>query len=330
MKRCALSTLSKAALGIMFLVTSIFSQEAKCDLAKLRLTELRGKLLEKFKLNDYDQAYKIATEMVEVGETNCAANEDILLMLNMNVAQIQINRKKLDEAQRIYDQKLELAERVYGANSADFQKYTEDLLKLSVRTVGIEKYESYALKLLDAKKKRFGDNSVEFLNEMTRMARLYAAWKKYDIAEGYFSQAMDVADKLPLELASAKGKAINRYRVFLITRYGETEGLAKGEALMLQRYPDFPGQEGVLNGSSYSLPRPAFASAARNIRASGEVLVSITIDENGRVTAATATSGHPLLRGSAEIAARSAKFLPTYLKGKPVKVSGVITYRFND
>jgi len=39
-------------------------------------------------------------------------------------------------------------------------------------------------------------------------------------------------------------------------------------------------------------------------------------------------SGHPLLRGAAEQAARGARFSPTLLSGQPVKVSGVITYNF--
>jgi hypothetical protein len=43
---------------------------------------------------------------------------------------------------------------------------------------------------------------------------------------------------------------------------------------------------------------------------------------------ANAISGHQLLRGTCEYAARQAKFKPTYLCGKPVQVSGVITYNF--
>jgi hypothetical protein len=35
-----------------------------------------------------------------------------------------------------------------------------------------------------------------------------------------------------------------------------------------------------------------------------------------------------MLRASAETAARQAKFTPTKLSGKPVRVSGVITYNF--
>jgi TonB family protein len=85
---------------------------------------------------------------------------------------------------------------------------------------------------------------------------------------------------------------------------------------------------GVLNGKANSLPEPAYPPVAKAAHASGNVVVQVTIDEQGNVISARAVSGHPLLRAAAESAARQAKFSPTKLSGKPVKVSGVITYNF--
>lgn len=85
---------------------------------------------------------------------------------------------------------------------------------------------------------------------------------------------------------------------------------------------------GVLNGKAVSLPKPPYPPAARAVRASGSVTVQVLVDESGRVTSATAVNGHPLLRAAAVQAAREAVFNPTLLAGKPVKVSGVITYNF--
>jgi protein TonB len=85
---------------------------------------------------------------------------------------------------------------------------------------------------------------------------------------------------------------------------------------------------GVLNGKAVSLPKPAYPAAAKAVRAGGAVNVQVTVDEKGDVISASAVSGHPLLRQSAEQAARSAKFSPTLLSGKPVKVTGVIVYNF--
>jgi TonB family protein len=85
---------------------------------------------------------------------------------------------------------------------------------------------------------------------------------------------------------------------------------------------------GVLNGKAISRPMPAYPPIAKAARAEGTVVVQIIVDESGRVMSASAVSGHPLLQQAAVAAARQATFSPTLLSGRPVKVSGVITYNF--
>ena len=85
---------------------------------------------------------------------------------------------------------------------------------------------------------------------------------------------------------------------------------------------------GVLNGKATYLAKPAYPAVAKAANASGAVNVQVTVDEQGNVTAASAVSGHPLLRQAAVNAARSSKFSPTMLSGQPVKVTGVIVYNF--
>jgi TonB family protein len=85
---------------------------------------------------------------------------------------------------------------------------------------------------------------------------------------------------------------------------------------------------GVLNGKAVKKPQPEYPPSAKSRRAQGTVTVQIVVDEKGAVSSAQAVSGHPLLRGAGEDAARRAKFEPTTLCGKPVKVTGVITYNF--
>lgn len=85
---------------------------------------------------------------------------------------------------------------------------------------------------------------------------------------------------------------------------------------------------GVVNSKATNLVKPPYPPAARAVNASGAVNVQVTIDENGSVVSAAATSGHPLLRDAAVRAARSSKFSPTLLSGQPVKVTGVIVYNF--
>jgi protein TonB len=64
------------------------------------------------------------------------------------------------------------------------------------------------------------------------------------------------------------------------------------------------------------------------MRTQGTVIVEVVLDETGKVVSANATSGPPMLRDAAVQAALKARFSPTKLSGQPVKVSGVINYKF--
>jgi protein TonB len=89
-----------------------------------------------------------------------------------------------------------------------------------------------------------------------------------------------------------------------------------------------PVSGGVLNGTALSLPPPMYPEAAKRLRMAGLVTVEVVVDETGKVIAAEATSGPSVLRDVAVQAALRARFSPTKLSGQPVKVSGVINYKF--
>ena len=89
-----------------------------------------------------------------------------------------------------------------------------------------------------------------------------------------------------------------------------------------------PVSGGVLNGTALSLPSPSYPEAARRMRMTGVVVVQVVVDETGKVISADAISGPSVLKDAALQAALKARFSPTKLSGQPVKVSGVINYRF--
>jgi len=89
-----------------------------------------------------------------------------------------------------------------------------------------------------------------------------------------------------------------------------------------------PVSGGVLNGTALALPQPVYPDTAKRMRISGMVTVEVVLDETGKVVAANATSGPTMLREAAVQAAMKARFSPTKLSGQPVKVSGVINYKF--
>jgi TonB family protein len=87
-------------------------------------------------------------------------------------------------------------------------------------------------------------------------------------------------------------------------------------------------KDGILNGKAIKLPKPPYPPIAKATKAQGTVVIQVLVDENGDVILAHAVSGDPLLQAAALAAARQAKFPPTIVSGKSIKVSGVITYEF--
>jgi TonB family protein len=84
----------------------------------------------------------------------------------------------------------------------------------------------------------------------------------------------------------------------------------------------------VRQGSALVKPQPAYPRGANKFNVSGPVEVQITISAEGRVTAATASSGHPLLRKAAEDAARRWEFNPTTVDGVPIETQLTLTFIF--
>ena len=89
-----------------------------------------------------------------------------------------------------------------------------------------------------------------------------------------------------------------------------------------------PVNAGVLNSRAINLTKPAYPPIAKQMRAEGQVVVQVLVDETGNVMSAKAMSGNPLLRASAEAAARQSRFNPVRVDNQAVKATGVVLYNF--
>jgi TonB family protein len=84
----------------------------------------------------------------------------------------------------------------------------------------------------------------------------------------------------------------------------------------------------VLDGKAIRRVEAVYPPTARMIGAFGTVQVEVTISESGKVIEARAISGHDALRSAAVEAALKWVFRPTTLNGAPIKVRGVLNFRF--
>ncbi|MBI4751097.1 MAG: TonB family protein [Acidobacteria bacterium] len=84
--------------------------------------------------------------------------------------------------------------------------------------------------------------------------------------------------------------------------------------------------EGVMRGNALTRVTPEYPKLSA--RVAGDVVVELVIDEKGNVESVRVVSGHALLRQAAINAAWQWKFKPTLLNKVPVKVTGILTFRF--
>ncbi len=84
----------------------------------------------------------------------------------------------------------------------------------------------------------------------------------------------------------------------------------------------------IVKGALIEAPKPDYPDEVKAQKIEGVVAVVITIGNDGNVIYAKAKSGPQELYAVSEAAARMARFKPTMLEGKPVKVTGVMTYDF--
>lgn len=85
---------------------------------------------------------------------------------------------------------------------------------------------------------------------------------------------------------------------------------------------------GVLQASALRKVQPSYPDEAKKQRVQGEVQVQILVSVEGKVIEAQLVSGPAELREAALNAARKWEFKPTELSGVPVKVQGILTFRF--
>jgi TonB family protein len=85
---------------------------------------------------------------------------------------------------------------------------------------------------------------------------------------------------------------------------------------------------GILQTKNIDERSLVYPHYAKKVRLGGNVVVKVEVDQEGRVSKAKAMTGFGMLPEAAEKDALDTRFVPTQLNGKPVRVSGVIMYKF--
>jgi TonB family protein len=309
--------------------------------ANAEVTRLNAEVKRLFGEKDYDEALKQAQKAVETAEAAKLFDKGVASSALVNLAEIYLAKSKENEAADLFLRAAATLEKGLGTRAApQVVKYLERAAAAEVNRgmANFVKARDIYLELLALKEQIFGAQSREVIAALDDVAEVYRFGEKYDEAEQYFQRAVTLSDQLFKPEDKEYGRAFDRYQCFnyqipglkLDGKYSKNfEAFAKNRNVKYQ-----PAEEkkavagGIVNSKAIYLARPRYPDAAVRPRLGGVAIVQVTIDENGKVTSAEPTCGYNIFTEEAVRSARQSTFSPTVLNGTPVKVTGVIIYKF--
>jgi TonB family protein len=298
--------------------------------------QLNAAIVQLFELGKFKEALPLAKRVLQIREQQFGVEDPRVRTAVMNLAEIYIAMGKPSDAEPLYERLVKSYEKT-SPGDPELATILDRLALVQHAHGNIGKAEELYRASLEVREKAWGANHDRTRIGVFHLAELYQLTGDYKKAEPLYQRLLSMHESSPTAKRAYDEEwmeAVDRYACLLrkTKRAAEADELEKrkyrGAEAGLPSTPDNDARDKILNGMAISLPKPAYPPEARAARASGEVKVRVFIDERGRVLRACATSGPPQLWRESERAAFRARFTPTKLSGRPVKVTGIITYRY--
>ncbi|HEX8736282.1 MAG TPA: TonB family protein [Pyrinomonadaceae bacterium] len=330
---------------VCLMVAAARAQTPSSDSAKADLQKTNSEVITLFQQKKYDEALAPAQKAVALTEQVFGKSSLEMARALRNLGFIQNARNDTRAAEAA----LEAAADIYK-KIPDLDKQNGSTFAEMLETLGFIKFqkrvdlaESTYETALAWREKSDGVDSIKTARSLSALANI-SYWKKeYKKSTRLFQRVLDILIKnkanrteeatlvyYRTECAFRKAEMQDELEPFkqkyaaeinLKTKDNSTKTGGDSAAQIIEK--------GVVNGRAVSLPKPAYPVEAKRLGAEGTVQVQVIIDEQGNVIYACAVkSDHFALNEASEIAASQAKFAPTILDGKPVRVLGTLTYNF--
>ncbi|HYY99373.1 MAG TPA: tetratricopeptide repeat protein [Pyrinomonadaceae bacterium] len=286
---------------------------------------LNGEVVKLYAAGKYEDALPLAERCLELYEKELGRSHTLVAGALLNLAATERSLNRLEDAKGHYRRAASILEKAGDEGVRPLINAVEGQARLESDIYNAAELHKRAL---DLGEKAYGPDAPELAQMLFPLGHVNELLGRRADAERYFKRFLDVA-------AKAKGAreddlAVAYLRLGCIAGKDGKEGEAaayKARAEGMLKLGPIEG--GVINGKAISKPQPSYPAEAKQARAEGTVPVDMLVGENGVVLYACARGDtHPSLKAASEFAAYNARFTPTRLNGKPVKVRGVITYRF--
>lgn len=315
------------------------AESAEQDAALKEANSLSLKVVELYSAGKFDEALRIAENVLSLRERVLPANDRRIADALANIASLRFVKEQHDTAEKLYGRAVAIYEATGDQDSPIVVTLLNRLLLVTATKRDFNKAESLAQRLVNIAEKRYKPDQLEMAMPLITLAEVYRLKLDNKRARALYARVVDIVEKFsPAAIPKDITRSLSNYLNLLYVQEGGkdselTERINKLFVAIAASKP--PGAErevqgGVLNGKAVYKPQPEYPAGAKSARAQGIVTVQVTVDETGKVIFAKTVNkpAHYSLALASEDAARQARFTPTLLDGKPVKVNGIITYRF--
>lgn len=317
----------------------VSAQTAQLSPALQEVQKLSAEAVKLFQQKKYDDALPLAEKAILIREKELGKNHVSVAPAWRNLAYIQLQRDKRKEAGKAFENAFEIYEKNQPLAASDQKLFAEILEAVALYEAISGDFtgaEKKFLRAVELRERLNGKQSAETANSLLKLSQVYQLKNDYEKAAPLLLRALDIK-------TGKTGKLDEQGEEIYSNAYCALSKLNREEEKTQLRTKFHPEQidigsgtenqfktisAGVVNGKALSLPIPPYQDEARSKRISGAVMVTVMIDEAGKVVFACAKSGAKELQRASEIAAYQSKFAPTTLDGKSVKVTGIIVYNF--
>lgn len=291
--------------------------------------------VEALKSGKLDSALKLNKEALEIGIKAYGPDSPLVGLVHNNLGVVYRSKEKYADAIASFEEAARVFTVAEGSWTPQRILSIEALavtLRLSGDNPRAEKTYLLAIAVAEAE---YGVDSFEMFSPTLGFAKHLAISGKLHRADDFYIKAYRIAYKNRRNVELEAVEDSRNCFVFgqnrdEIGRYFFGDALTAVREDIDRASPAVRSVRsgGVVNGRAISLPKPAYPMTVTLPRPAGIVNVRVLIDTEGKVIEAKATCGHPELAKVSISAAVRSRFSPTLLDGKPVKVSGIITYNF--
>jgi TonB family protein len=288
---------------------------------------LSAEVVRLFGQGKHDEAAPLAERVLEIRSKALGDSHLGVAEAEYNLGMIRVLQGRLEEAEVLLRKALAIYEAQATPPGLQRVRVVSGLALVRARLGHGDEALKLALAALADAEKALAPLNPELAGYHRLLADIYRLKRDYGKAEDSYLRAIEIWAK---SAGPADARAEMAVEALMCTMAGGGYGKHKKVWARLDEIlkDADPLRGAVLDGKAVSKPAPEYPAAAKAARVMGSVVIRVWVDEAGAVTRATAVCGNSLLAEASLASARRARFTPTLLDGKPVKVSGFITYNF--